>query len=122
MREDLQNLRYAILAIGLYYLAVHFLFGQFCPMMIVFHFPCPGCGMTRALWMVLSGKWGQAWELQPLVFGWIILGLWFGTRRYLKNRTKPSKWMKGFLVLLLLGMLGLYAWRVVYGFPGKLAV
>ena len=42
LRNDLHALRYAILVIGIYYLAVHFLFGQFCPMMIVLHLPCPG--------------------------------------------------------------------------------
>lgn len=31
LRNDLHALRYAILVIGIYYLAVHFLFGQFCP-------------------------------------------------------------------------------------------
>ena len=95
LRNDLHALRYAILVIGIYYLAVHFLFGQFCPMMIVLHLPCPGCGMTRALWLVLSGRWVKAWNLQPLVFGWIGLGSWFGVRRYLLGRTEPSKWMQG---------------------------
>lgn len=116
--EDLHNLRYALLGIAVYYGIVHIIFGKFCPMMIILHMPCPGCGMTRALILVLTGHWQQAWRLQPLVYGWILLGILFGINRYLLNR-KP-KGLKCLLVILLLGTLFLYAYRICFGFPIEL--
>ena len=87
--KDLYDLRYALLGITVYYVTVHLLFGQFCPLMITFHIPCPGCGMTRALILVLTGQWRGAWQLQPLVYGWILLGILFGVNRYLLDK-KPK--------------------------------
>ena len=118
LRQDLYDLRFALPGIAAYYLLVHFLFGQFCPVMIFFRFPCPGCGMTRALFLVLSGHWAQAWRLQPLIFGWILLGIWFGWNRYFQE--KKSVLLTWCLVFLLLSVLGLYAWRLFHGFPAGL--
>ncbi len=58
--KDLYGLRYAFLGIAVYYLTAALLFGQFCPMMIFLHLPCPGCGMTRAFGLVLTGHWQEA--------------------------------------------------------------
>ena len=135
LRQDIYRLRFALLGIAIYYLVVHFVFGQFCPMQIFFHFPCPGCGMTRALFLVLTGSWEEAWALQPLVFGWVALGVWFGVDRYIlgvaqvTTETCPAqsekastvkKLQKAFLVVLLVGTLALYVWRLVHGFPERL--
>lgn len=118
--EDIYHLRYALLGIGAYYVTVHLLFGQFCPAMILFHLPCPGCGMTRALLLVLSGQWNAAWKLQPFVFGWMGLAFLFVICRYLLDR-KP-KLLTGLLIILLVGTLLLYIYRVWAGFPPELHV
>ena len=34
--RDIYDLRYALLGIAIYYVTVHLLFGQFCPMMIFY--------------------------------------------------------------------------------------
>ncbi len=118
--EDIYHLRYALLGIGIYYVTVHLLFGQFCPMMILLHLPCPGCGMTRAMILVLSGQWEAAWNLQPLVFGWMGLALLFVGYRYLLG--KKPKFLTGLLVILLAGTLLLYVYRVWTGFPLELRI
>lgn len=118
LRKDLYDLRYALLGLAVYYVLVHILFGQFCPMMIVLHFPCPGCGMTRALFLVLSGQWQQAWRLQPLVYGWSLLAILFAVNRYLLN--KKPKTLTYLLIVLLLGTLILYVYRIYFGFPVEL--
>lgn len=118
LREDLYELRYALLGIAIYYITVHVIFGQFCPMMIVLHLPCPGCGMTRALFLVLSGHWRQAWQLQPLIYGWMLLAILFVVNRYLLN--KKPKALIYLLVVMLLGTLFLYAYRICFGFPFEL--
>ena len=118
LREDLYELRYALLGIAIYYITVHVTFGQFCPIMIMLHFPCPGCGMTRAFLLVLSGHWQQAWQLQPLVYGWILLAALFVMNRYLLN--KKPKILTYFLIVLLVGTLFLYVYRICFGFPPEL--
>lgn len=135
LKEDLFNLRFALAGIAVYFTVVHFAFGQFCPMLIFLQFPCPGCGMTRALFFVLTGRWAAAWHLQPLIFGWIAWGLWFAVERYFlaedfrlglsaghRSSVRKSRWfLRSFLILLLVGTLALYVWRLVHGFPGELA-
>jgi len=116
--SDVYNLRYALLGIILYFVAVHIVFGQFCPAVILFRFPCPGCGMTRALYLALTGRWTAAWELQPWVFGWIVLGFMFVVNRYVRNR--KSVFLQGFLIVLLLGTIGIYVLRLLYGFPSEI--
>lgn len=115
LKNDICCLRYALLGIAVYFVCVHFLFGQFCPLLILAHFPCPGCGMTRALFLVLTGRPAEAWRLQPLIYGWIFLGLWFAVNRYLRG--KKSALLRGYLICLLLAALVLYGYRLVYGFP-----
>ncbi|MBQ4262916.1 MAG: DUF2752 domain-containing protein [Bacilli bacterium] len=40
-----------ITAIIFYYFGI-----RFCPLFNLFHIPCPGCGLTRALKLLLKGK------------------------------------------------------------------
>ncbi len=118
LREDLYGLRYALLGIAVYYAAVHLVFGQFCPVMIVLHLPCPGCGMTRAFVLALTGRLKEAWKLQPLVYGWILLAVLFVVNRYVLDR-KPAV-LTGLLIALLLGTLFFYIYRIGTGFPPEL--
>lgn len=90
-------------------------------MLILTGLPCPGCGMTRALFLVLRGSFQKAWELQPLIYGWILLGGAYGIRRYLFYKTKWTMrekriWTAVF-ALLLSGSLFLYTYRILRGFP-----
>ena len=139
--KDIRALLPAILALAWYWLVTHLLFDRFCPMQILLGLPCPGCGMTRAFMLVLTGRFAAAWSLQPPVYGWIVAGACFGIQRYLvdsvgteyagpaemesgkgssdveKQRSRRAKmWIWVLLVLLIWGV-GLYLWRVLHGFP-----
>jgi hypothetical protein len=37
-----------------------------CPAQILFSFPCPGCGLTRAVTHISHGMWAEAIALHPL--------------------------------------------------------
>lgn len=63
--NDIRALLPAILALAWYWLVTHLLFDRFCPMQILLGLPCPGCGMTRAFMLVLTGRFAAAWSLQP---------------------------------------------------------
>lgn len=119
LRSDLYELRFALLGIAAYYLVVHLMFGAFCPVVILTGFPCPGCGMTRALFLVLCGSFVEAFRLQPVIYGWLLLGVWFVWNRYGGNG-KASKSMKSCLVFLILATQAIYVWRLFFGFPVQL--
>ena len=117
---DLRSLAPAIGLVLLYGAVTHLIFGRFCPMAILAGLPCPGCGMTRALFLALTGRFSLAWELQPLVYGWLLMGLSFGIRRYLLCRPvlpREKRFWLSALALLLLSSLFLYGYRIFTGFP-----
>lgn len=119
LKSDVYELRFALLGIGVYYLIVNLIFGAFCPLVILADFPCPGCGMTRAVFRVLSGRFAGAFYLQPAVYGWLALGLGFAWERYGAGR-KPSKLTRICLAAVLLFTIAVYVWRLFYGFPPEL--
>jgi hypothetical protein len=52
--------------------------GLGCPMLRVFHQPCPTCGMTRALVLLMHGQCRASFSLQPLALpvllcSWLVL-------------------------------------------------
>ena len=38
-----------------------------CPSKLIYHIPCPGCGMTRATLLVIHGHWADAIKMNPNV-------------------------------------------------------
>ncbi len=86
--------------------------GSFCFFKGIFGIPCPGCGMTRAYFCVLSGNiesafyWHPLWALVPLV---VFIG-------YL-NRHKTEKVQALWLMPILVMLIGVYIFRMLKGFP-----
>lgn len=44
----------------------------FCPFRRLTGLPCAGCGLTRTLFYIGHGDWGEAWRLNP--FGFVLYG------------------------------------------------
>lgn len=42
----------------------------FCPMRLLFHIPCPSCGLTRATRLAIGGHFSDATRMHPL---WMIV-------------------------------------------------
>ena len=75
--------------------------------------PCPGCGMTRSFLLVLQGKFAEAWEMHPFVYGWMAFAVIFFIDRYV-IRGKEYLW-KVAVMLLGVGMLVRYVWMLMSG-------
>ena len=50
----------------LYDIAAHAMFHAFCPSVFLFGLPCPGCGMTRAVFFFITGQFQRGMQMNPL--------------------------------------------------------
>lgn len=114
--KDLKNFRTAILALMLYNIIIRSVFHAFCPQLILTGFPCAGCGMTRAVFCILTGQFARGMQLNPAAPLWILFLAWFFANRYLRG-VYPKR------TILLLGLVcaatfGIYLYRMLNFFPG----
>ena len=77
------------LGVGFLYVVLKKLHGAFCPMVIIFGLPCPGCGTTRAAVYLLKGQFEEAFYINPSVFLWLAFLLYIIVVRYIMG--KPIK-------------------------------
>ena len=86
-----------------------------CPSRELLGLPCPGCGLTRSILMILRGRFAESWQLQPFGYAWLALAVVFVLDRYVLE-SRQKLW-KGLLVLTCVGMVALYGYRMVTLFP-----
>lgn len=115
--KDMKSLWMAAVAIVLYTVFMNLVFDAFCPMIILTGFPCPGCGMTRALFYLMTGRVTESVRMHPLGIPIACLCLYFCWNRYVRGR-----WAKGmnFLMCVAIAMLVIcYVWRMFLFFPDR---
>lgn len=108
LKKDIWAIRWVIPAAALYFLILYAVFGTICPIKALTGIPCPGCGMTRALGLLLTGQFARSFQMHPLLILWILYFLYLAVMRYLYGR-KP----KGMLVLLVILCIAMF---IVYGY------
>lgn len=89
-----------------------------CPMVLLTGFPCPGCGLTRAGFAVLSFDFGTAWRIHPFIYAFAVLIVMFGINRYVLCK-KKMPFLRVCLIVTLAAMLVFYVWRMYRYFPGE---
>ena len=77
----------------------------------------PGCGMTRAMLSILRGDFASAWRFHPFSYVLLMWAAAFGIRRYILQ--KDVKILMKCLIVILIGMLVFYVYRMVRYFPGE---
>jgi len=114
--KDIKNVWVAVLALIFYNVLTRSVFHAFCPQLILTGFPCAGCGMTRAVYYILTGRFARGMQLNPAAPLWILFLGWFFGNRYLKgvSSKKTTLW----LGLVCAAMLGIYVYRMIHCFPG----
>lgn len=115
--RDIKDFWAAILALALYNVLTRSVFGAFCPQLILTGFPCAGCGMTRAVFYILTGRFARGMHLNPAAPLWILFLGWFFVDRYLRgvNARRMTLW----LGLVCVVTLGIYLYRMLNCFPGE---
>lgn len=117
IKQDIRQHGAGVLAVTVLYFVMHALFGAFCPSVIVTGFPCPGCGMTRAVLYLLKGQFLRSWALNPAAGLWGLWALWFAFERYIRGqKCKGLTWA---LCGIALFMISVYLIRMVRYFPDR---
>lgn len=117
IKQDVRQHGAGVLAVVVMYFVMHALFGAFCPSVIVTGFPCPGCGMTRAVLYLLKGQFLRSWALNPAAGLWVLWALWFAFERYIRGR--KCRGLTWALTGIALFMITVYIVRMIRYFPNK---
>lgn len=117
VREDVM-IWYKQVLIGIVILALfNALFHNVCPLVLTVGLPCPACGFTRALLLVLQGQFISAFYMHPMIYMALLFLIYFCWMRYIKQKRAP--FAKGIVVALLVVALGIYGYRMITYFPHK---
>jgi hypothetical protein len=90
-----------------------------CPFALVTGVACPGCGMTRALAVLLHGRLGSAVRYHPLA-PLLAIGLgtglvWWWGRDHLGWPAWSARWLNGVVIAFLVALLAAWAVRFATG-------
>lgn len=118
IKSDLKEYRIAIAMLCIYYIVGRVFFRAFCPSVIVTGLPCPGCGLSRAVWFLVTGQPQRSFALHPLGLFWLLFILCFFINRYILGK-KSNKTMIVLLAVLALATLILYCIRMAAFFPDR---
>lgn len=117
IKKDIRQYGAGLLAALLLYFLFHVLFDAFCPSVLISGFPCPGCGMTRAVLYLFRGHFERSWALNPAAVFWVIWILLFAFERYVRNRRPKGLSLAACGILLF--MVAAYIIRMYMYFPDR---
>lgn len=118
LRNDAWMYRGAFLGLLCYYVAARIMFHAFCPMVILTGLPCPGCGLSRAVWFLLTGQFARSFAMHPLAVCWLLLTAYFAVNRYVTGRGITKPFLSAFLIVCM-ATLVLYGYRMLRFFPDR---
>lgn len=114
---DVKEYGIAVAALFAYAVITKMTFHAFCPLIIACGLPCPGCGVTRATLCLMTGRWQQAWQLNPMVFPIVFAAVYFVWNRYLLGRKAMG--IKAIAIFLLAALVVVYGVRMYLYFPNR---
>lgn len=115
IKKDIVNNGVEISAfVGIFILFL-LLFGDVCPTQILFGFPCPGCGLTRAGLLVLRFRFAEAWQMHPFIYAWLFLAMYLCYNRYIRG--SRSKGLIPLVIGITLAMFVFYVYRMYRFYP-----
>ena len=115
--DDLYQNKTPIIALFILWAITELIFHRFCPVVIMFGFPCPGCGLTRALFDLITLHPIRALEFNPSYPLWVALAVAFFIRRYVQGKSVSVLRYPVMAVCVI--TIGIYIWRMTHVFPGK---
>ncbi len=113
---DVRAYRIGVLAAVLALVLMNLLFDAFCPIRILFGLPCPGCGLTRAVTLLLSGQISASFSMHPMAIPFLLLIIFFPIFRYFFPN--GFTFFKIYAMIILVSTLLLFGYRMITQFPG----
>lgn len=114
--DDIKSARWAIILVIAYFAFLKNYLYTICPVVLLTGYPCPGCGMTRAMFRILHFDFCGAWKMHPFIYPIGILFAMFFISRYFLNG-KYMKYVKWFMFVIAIGMVIFYIYRMIIMFP-----
>lgn len=93
------------------------IFGAICPIRFLFGLPCPGCGLTRAVRLLLKGELAASFAMHPMAVPALILILGFVLIRYFFPKYLP--YLKIYAIIWIVATLVVFVCRMLLYFPGE---
>ncbi len=119
IKKNLKPMLMAAIAL----LLADLLIGKICPIRTVFGVPCPGCGLTRAFKLALTGHFFQATIIHPFWIGLtILLVLYFFIRYFIINEKLSKKLMhilKACAIIIAIICIIYYIYRMIFWYPNR---
>lgn len=115
VRRDWNSYKTGLIIVAFIMAGASLLGHGLCPSKELVGLPCPGCGLTRSILLILQGKFAESWQLQPFGYAWLALAAVFILDRYILE-TRQQLWV-GLLVVICIGMIALYVWRMATVYP-----
>jgi hypothetical protein len=91
--------------------------GSVCPSVILLGIPCPGCGLTRAGRLLITGHFRESFYMHPLLIP-VIIGILLVL--LLKSTTRNYKlFINVYVIIILSAFIIFYLYRMERYFPDK---
>ncbi len=115
--QDVKNWYRGVLAALIYILIADLLFGNMCPMVLVFGYPCPACGLTRAGLSLLAFHPDVALLFNPMIYPIAAVMIYAVGCRYIMQC--KCRGIIPMIVMISIGLMVLYCYRMKYQFPSN---
>ncbi|MBO5450324.1 MAG: DUF2752 domain-containing protein [Lachnospiraceae bacterium] len=109
--RNIFRVRYALLILLIYFTLTQSIFHTVCPFAILTGKACPACGLTRSAFLLLSGHFIAAAQLNATIYLWLPFLLYLLFFRYILCR-RPSLAMP-FSIIICLITFALYIQRLI---------
>lgn len=113
--QDIRQYKWLILALIAMVVIMNLLFHTTCPGVLLLGLPCPGCGITRALWLLCTGHPVQAFLMNPSVYVWLAFGCYVVFYRYILEKKVPH--LTAVLVMVIAAVFLIYGVGMWKYFP-----
>lgn len=115
--KDIRDYWGAAAALLVYTVLLDHIFDAFCPMVIIFGLPCPGCGLTRSVLYLASGQIYRSIWINPMGIPIVGILIYFFWNRYIIGR--KAKWIVPLIIIAIVLLVILYIWRMYAFFPDR---
>ncbi len=121
--QDIKNIYKPAIVMGIYGILFELLFHKICPSRLIWGVPCPGCGLTRAMTLVMKGEFAEATRMHPFWIAVVVVTVVALAERYLiqdeERYKKINKINEKILFVILMACLIYYGYRMKTMYPNQ---